>query len=164
MRPTHQIQSHNDPTLCRIVDCISRIECSPYFENHIGRTQADQRATVRVFQRELVLHLAEQIPDIAWSAEHRPQTETNDAIDIFGKGRNFVVAIELDKTRADQIAKKFVSRSALLEGRKLYFLSLCYPGTKSMNVAECQKYFRYCSSLADRMKNYYAALVIQPET
>ena len=92
--------------------------------------------------------------------EHRPSSKNRDSIDIFGEGKGFVVAIELDKNRADQVAKKFVSRMAMLPPTKIYFISLCYPGTQNMNKPECRKYFSYCSTLALRMGNHYAGFII----
>lgn len=92
--------------------------------------------------------------------EYAPSKRLKDSIDIYGESEDFVVAIELDKNRADQVAKKFVSRVALLPDEKVYFLSICYPGTKRMNLNECVKYFGYCSNLAKRMSGVYAGLVI----
>ena len=71
------------------------------------------------------------------------------------------MAIELDKNRADQVAKKFVSRMAILPTTTVYFISLCYPGTEMMNKSECAKYFGYCATLAHRMGSHYAGLIIE---
>jgi len=100
------------------------------------------------------------MPEVLWSVEHRPSATNRDSIDIFGQSSDFVVAIELDKNRADQVAKKFVSRMALLPATTVYFISLCYPGTERMNRSECEKYFGYCATLARRMGNHYAGLII----
>jgi hypothetical protein len=101
------------------------------------------------------------IPEIVWASEYQPNNSFRDSIDLFGKGNDFVVAIELDKTRADQVAKKFVSRMAIIPSTVIYFISLCYPGTDKMNHSETSKYFEYCATLARRMSNYYADLIIQ---
>ncbi len=93
--------------------------------------------------------------------EHPPSGEKRDCIDIFGKGAGFVVVLELDASRADQVAKKFVSRIALFPNTNVYFVSLCYPGTKKMNLPECEKYLGYCSALALRMDNHYAGFVVK---
>jgi len=77
------------------------------------------------------------------SLELRPSTK--EAIDVFGKTDSALVVIELDKNRADQVAKKFVSRSATFKNEKIYYISLCYPGTDRMNLSECVKYFGYCA-------------------
>jgi len=100
------------------------------------------------------------MPDITWSIEYCPSRQSRDSIDIFGKGKEFVVAIELDKNRADQVSKKFVSRMAILPETNVYFISLCYPGTKKMSKSECKKYFNYCSTIAARMNSHYAGFII----
>jgi hypothetical protein len=83
-------------------------------------------------------------------------------IDIFGKSADRLIAIELDKNRADQVAKKFVSRMAALPSTvPVYFLSVCYPGTVRMNKTECVKYFGYCKTLALRMGSHYAGFLMQ---
>ena len=71
------------------------------------------------------------------------------------------MVIELDKNRADQVAKKFVSRMALIPSTTVYFVSLCYPGTENMNKAECEKYFGYCAALSNRMGCHYAGFNIE---
>jgi len=95
---------------------------------------------------------------MTWRAEHQLPTG-RDTIDIFGHGFADVV-IELDKSRADQVAKKFVSRSAMSVG-KIYSVSLCYPGTTHMNVPECIKYFGFCATLSKRIGNVYAGFIVQ---
>jgi hypothetical protein len=130
------------------------------FLNHLGKPQPDQKMIVTGFQTFAESVLAGVMPDIKWSMEHCPSPQNRDSIDIFGKGNGFVVAIELDKNRADQVAKKFVSRMAILPPTTIYFISLCYPGTEKMNKSECAKYFSYCSVLARRMGNHYAGFII----
>lgn len=61
------------------------------------------------------------------------------------------VIIELDKHRADQVAKKFLARVALKSGQNLIYVALCYPGTVRMSIPECLKYFEYCSLVADSL-------------
>jgi hypothetical protein len=160
MNPKAIVVSSNDEVLQSIVACISGIECSRFFSDHLGKSQSEQSSIVRSFQELAKSELADVVHDIEWSTEHCPNSHSGDRIDIFGKGAEFVVVIELDKARADQVAKKFLSRMALLPPTKLYFLSLCYPGTKGMNQPECKKYFGYCSELASRTGNHYAGLII----
>jgi hypothetical protein len=122
--------------------------------------QREQRSVVTRFQNLLKSELGRSMPHVIWSVEHCPGRNSKDCVDVFGQGRDFVVAIELDKTRADQVAKKFVSRMAILPSTTVYFVSLCYPGTENMNLVECSKYFQYCATLASRMSNHYAGLII----
>ena len=143
-----------------IVSCISGIECSNYFKEHLGKSQSEQKSIVAAFQYSACSVLVSALPDIKWSTEHCPSQHNRDSIDIFGKGTDCVVAVELDKNRADQVAKKFVSRIAILPSAAIYFISLCYPGTEKMNKSECAKYFGYCATLARRMGNHYAGFII----
>lgn len=160
MKPELLITSDDDIVLKSITSCISCIDCSSFFQGHLGKPQIDQRKIVANFQRHTESILASTIPAIKWSTEHCPSRQNKDSIDIFGEGNEFVVAIELDKGRADQVAKKFVSRMAILPTTVVHFISLCYPGTERMSRPECEKYFGYCSILASRMNNHYAGFII----
>ncbi len=163
MKPTLVNKSDDGPILNSIISCIVSIECSEYFSEHLGKSQPEQKSYVTEFQTCLKSVFAHVMPDVTWSVEYRPRVDSGDSIDIFGKGSNFVVAVELDKNRADQVAKKFVSRMAILPTTTIYFISLCYPGTEHMNKSrsECVKYFGYCATLASRMENYYAGFIIE---
>ncbi len=160
MKPAIIQTSDSDKVLSSIISCITDIECSEYFSSHIGNSQSEQKRIVASFQAAVKSKLADTMPRIKWSMEHCP-SKNRDSIDIFGDGNGFVVAIELDKNRADQVAKKFVSRMAILPPTKIYFISLCYPGTENMSKPECGKYFSYCSTLALRMGNHYAGFIIE---
>lgn len=108
-----------------------------------------------------------------WKKEHRPRNGQRDSIDIYGLGKDIVqhvvqhIVIELDSARADQVAKKFVSRIALItnppSASKICYISLCYPGAPSMPVPEAEKYFKYCAELAALMKISYAGFIIKPD-
>lgn len=163
MQPLPSVISDQDPFLQALVKCVSSIECSSYFSHHLGAMQHEQRSIVARFQAALLEHLSAEFKDeFEWMQEHCPSSETKDSIDIFGKACDRWVAIELDKNRADQVAKKFVSRMAALPSTaSVYFLSVCYPGTERMNKAECVKYFGYCQELALRMGSHYAGFIIQ---
>lgn len=87
--------------------------------------------------------------------------DKRDSIDIYGECEDFVVVIELDKNRSDQVAKKFVSRMALVLNKKIYYVSLCYPSAERVSLNECIKCFCYCASLAPRMGGAYAGIIIQ---
>lgn len=160
MTPALAVVSDSDAFLCSVVASISSIECSNFFSTHIGKSQTDQKLLVAGFQSLAAATLGNAFKEVQWSVEHCPSPKNRDSIDIFGKGAEFVVVVELDKNRADQVAKKFVSRMALLPSTKVYFVSLCYPGTEKMNKAECTKYFGYCSALAIRMGCHYAGFIV----
>jgi len=161
VKPELLVKSDDDHVLRSLVSCISGIECSNFFLDHLGRSQPDQKSIVAGFQSFAASILGRTMSDIEWSNEYCPSRQTRDCIDIFGNGNGFVVAIELDKNRADQVAKKFVSRMAILPPTSIHFVSLCYPGTENMNKSECTKYFSYCSTLALRMGSHYAGFIIE---
>jgi len=160
VKPKLLEKSNDDTVLSSIISCISGIECSKFFLDHLSKSQSDQRLLVANFQAFARSKLAGAIQDVEWVEEHCPSQQNRDSIDIFGNGDGFVVVIELDKNRADQVAKKFVSRMALLPSTMVYFVTLCYPGTERMSKSECKKYFGYCSVLARRMGCHYAGFII----
>jgi len=165
MHPHLQVKStEGDAFLESIISAIENVECNEYFSNHLDQSQPEQRIIVANFQRAICDSLRVNISSTKWELEYRPGRLNNDSIDIFGSNEFSVVAIELDKHRADQVAKKFVSRVAILPATKVYYISLCYPGTVSMSKREAIKYFGYCSNLAKRMNNEYAGFTIEPKT
>jgi hypothetical protein len=163
-----EVSAGGDPILSELVYCLENIECVSIFENHRGQPQSEQGKLVRDFQNLVKAHLQSQtglLKNVDWEQERRPIPDQGDSVDIFGTGDNFVVAIELDAHRADQVAKKFVSRMALLPiDKTIYYVSLCYPGTKRMSKKECKKYFGYCSVLARRMGTHYAGIFVGQPT
>lgn len=160
MKPKLLVETGGDAVLTEIVSCISEIECSPFFSIAPEGVKRNQKETVADFQALAKSVLAGAMPDIEWHTEHCPNPQYLDRIDIFGKGKGFLVVIELDTTRADQVAKKFVSRLAILPPTTIYYISICYPGTEKMDKSECAKYFGFCSTLASRMGNYYGGFMI----
>lgn len=161
MKPVVRKKSiDDDPFLESLVVCINSINCAEHFTHHLGRSQREQGPVVQTFQQVLGRTLAATFPEMSWSLEHQ-NASGKAAIDIFGKSHETTVVIELDKHRADQVAKKFVSRSAMFKTEKIYYISLCYPGTHKMNMTECVKYFGYCADLSKRMGNVYAGFIIQ---
>jgi hypothetical protein len=162
MKPVLHIASDtNDPFLSSLVACIKSIACAEHFTDHLGKIQTEQASVVQRFQKAVSVSLAAAHPQMQWSLEHQQNSGSKDAVDIFGTSTEALVVIELDKNRADQVAKKFVSRSAIFKDKKIYYISLCYPGTDRMSVGECIKYFGYCANLSQRLGNVYAGFVIQ---
>ena len=105
---------------------------------------------VRDFQENLKGNLESVEKENGWETEYTfPDHPENDRIDIFHK-RSSEWIIEIDATRADQIAKKFVSRLALC-GLKdsINYVAIMYPDTKN-GKAECEKYLRYCSKIIEK--------------
>jgi len=147
-----------------ILNCVSGFNSTQYFQSLIGKTQSQQKKLVSDFQNALLKSLSNQVNSLKWEAEHRPSKLKRDSIDVFGaddeKG-GLRVVIELDKYRADQIAKKFLSRSSLLIDEDVLYISLCYPGTSSMSSTECEKYFDYCANISNKIGHQYAAFIIE---
>lgn len=56
----------------------------------------------------------------------------------------YELIIEIDATRADQVAKKMMSRFcyAVLKKKPIVYVALLYKGTSSMNSDECKKFFK----------------------
>jgi len=102
-------------------------------------------------QNELTEFLNENCSSFVWETEYRVTDKFKDSIDIIGisQGFDYKHVIELDAHRADQVAKKFVSRMALLEKEKMCYTAICYPGTQNMPKNEALKYFNYCNILAN---------------
>ncbi len=119
-------------------------------------------------QEGLLLYLQENSKDFHWQKEYRPLKKYKDKIDLFGVDENgFKIVIELDTNRADQVAKKFVSRMALLREDDVLYIVLCYPPKDSevLNKEgaknEVKKYLNFCKTLVEyfnenkRTKKYF---------
>jgi len=116
-------------------------------ENKKFQEMTNKRKWVSEFQENLKRNLESVEKENGWETEYTfPDQSENDRIDIFHK-RSSEWIIEIDATRADQIAKKFVSRLALcgLED-SISYVAIMYPDTKN-GKAECEKYLRYCSKI-----------------
>ncbi|WP_428088242.1 hypothetical protein [Candidatus Thioglobus sp.] len=161
MKPKLHEYTSKEGDIGIIISCISDFDCSEFFNSHLGKSQSEQKKIVNNFQSAICNSLANNITNTSWQLEYSPSTEKRDSIDIFGSNNETQVVIELDKHRADQVAKKFVSRNALLIDKTVFYISLCYPGTSNMNSSECVKYFSYCKQLSKRMGNEYAGFIIE---
>ena len=108
-----------------------------------------------LLQNRVHANLEKILPNMNWRSPHKFTRECRDEVDIYGtfssEDGEGAVIIELDKWRADQVAKKFVSRFALTLEQPLIYIALCFGGTESMNKNECEKYFSYCN----RICNYF---------
>ncbi len=116
-------------------------------------SQTSQKRLIDAFQNRIHINLEKILPNMNWRSPHTLTQERRDEVDIYGSlssnNDEGAVIIELDKWRADQIAKKFVSRFALTLERPLIYIALCYGGTKNINKSECEKYFSYCKRICD---------------
>ncbi len=75
-----------------------------------------------------------------------------DSVDLHCKMKleevEYSVIIEIDTTRADQVAKKFLSRMAIFGRENIIYITFCYPGTEKMSTNEVEKYMGYCNDLS----------------
>ncbi len=156
-----EILSTNDfsGTYETLLSVLSSFDCSSYFSDLLGKAQCEQKIIVDSFKNNLCRFLVQELPTLHWLAESPSSKLVKDSIDIFGSNDDCCIIIEIDKHRADQVAKKYVSRAAVTDRRNIY-IALCYPGTNNMNLNECAKYFNYCKNLSLRLNNLYAGYVI----
>ncbi len=103
-----------------------------------------KQAYVKVYQKQLHESLKRCI-DGVWEKEYKYNLDKNrrDSIDVYGECDGIPVVIEIDTMRADQLAKKMISRFAGFLDRPILYIAICYPGTESMSRGECVKYFEY---------------------
>lgn len=80
----------------------------------------------------------------------------NDKCDVFVETRDYIVIVELDATRADQVAKKMLSRYFYAEksSKPTVYVCLLYPGTTYMNPNECVKYMNMGKDVLLRMNSH----------
>jgi len=144
----------------KIIDSLNNLYCEPYVKDLTTFNQSEQKEKVQNLQHFIIEHLKKNHSNFEWQMEYKV-SEKRDAIDIFGEKGQQILIIELDKWRADQVAKKLISRTALMIDRKVGFISLCYAGTERMSKNECLKYFRYGNIVSAKLNNYYAGMIIE---
>jgi hypothetical protein len=136
----------------KIIEIVTAAETTD-LQNLESLDQTSQKQLIDTFQNRVHANLEKILPNMNWRSPHIFTQERRDEVDIYGtfssKDGDGAVIIELDKWRADQIAKKFVSRFALTLELPLIYIALCYGGTKNMNKSECEKYFSYCKRICD---------------
>lgn len=79
----------------------------------------------------------------------------SDKCDVFVETNHYIVIVELDATRADQVAKKMLSRYFYAEksNKPTVYICLLYPGTDHMNPNECIKYMNMGKDVLLRMNS-----------
>ncbi len=106
-------------------------------------------------QKSLLKHLELELKGFTWSIEFKANEERKDRFDIHGvnKSTGQVIVVELDPHRADSIAKKFVSRLAIMINAPLLYIAFLYPGTKNMNKKEADKYLNDCNVICNALSS-----------
>lgn len=113
------------------------------------KLHSGSRENVLTLQLDLKDFLNENYNSFTWETEYQPSTDYKDSIDLIGLSDdfNYKHIIEIDAHRADQVAKKFVSRMALCKDDNICYTAICYPC--SSNKEETGKYFDYCTTIAE---------------
>jgi HSP20 family molecular chaperone IbpA len=100
-------------------------------------------------QKLLVEEFELRLNTLEASEEYRLGAEicgNRDRCDVYVKTSEYQIILEIDATRADQVAKKMLSRyfyaNKIAESKPTVYICLLYPGTDSMNPNECVKYMR----------------------
>lgn len=150
-----------------IFDCLCQEICNllPQFCDCMNKKKTN---CVKDFQVKLKNYLNNNCGS-GWEIEYKkPHCPYNDRVDIFKSstksGFNWI--IEIDASRADQVAKKAFSRFALFgTGRysnPFFYVAIVYPGTDNMSINEVIKYSRYGHDIAKKMNpmNEWRTIII----
>ena len=127
-----------------IMDCISNAVQKVSVPFVSGATNGQKTELQGFMAEEFTRHL-NLIEDA--DIEHRLLTDPSgnrDRCDVYAETDKYQILVEIDATRADQLAKKMLSRyyyaHATSQGKPTVYVCLLYPGTDSMNPNECIKY------------------------
>lgn len=131
-----------------------------YLEGRAAKTVAEKNETIRNMQSAIRDALNNAIGHLQWSTEFKFEENHKDSIDIWGDSENASVIIEIDANRADQVAKKMLSRFHYAKdlGKDVYYVVLCYPGTEKMQTRECQKYVEYGTGILQRLASHQSCV------
>ena len=87
--------------------------------------------------------------------KHFPEVKSKDRLDLLVKivveEKEWILVIEFDSARADQVAKKFLSRVAQIPNSSLIYIAFCYSGTEKMSLNEVKKYFSYMEFISKNL-------------
>lgn len=130
------------------------------FRKNLSNPLNRKHRTIEEFQKELakelnsILKLNNNFSDLTerpifqkWTLNATTSYnwgKVRDSADIWADLGNYEMIVEIDATRADQVAKKMLSRfcySSLIN-KPIIYVALLYQGTTSMNPEECKKYFQ----------------------
>ena len=121
------------------------------------------------FQRILIQKLENTTKKYSWNPEEpKSGRAEGDRVDIFGRAKGQPDwIIEIDATRADQVAKKFLSRLALWgleEKRSIEYVAVLYPDTQK-GKKSCEKYIRYGYDIIQKInkKSNITGIFIDPK-
>lgn len=121
------------------------------FKRNKNLITADLKLQVTDLQNGLKDYLETTFDDYQWQTEYKADINRKDSFDIYGYNKvlDMCIVVELDPHRADSIAKKFVSRLAMMVNNNLLYVAYLYPGTDKMPVNEAYKYLGDCETILD---------------
>lgn len=138
--------------------CSASLQAVNHIINHLKRGKTGDHSNVDLFQASVCQLLNGCNNRYSWACEQKGPSKTGDRIDILGtpnsKGDNKWV-IEIDATRHDQLATKFVSRMAIMSLNKpINYVALLYPGPDSIRAnskSMCEKYVFFANLIANKL-------------
>lgn len=118
-----------------------------YIDAYCNSKSTKKHIFIERFQDLLWQYLDKNEGTHIWEKEKKANSNVNDSIDLFGERKttnDYDWVVEIDATRADQVAKKFTSRLANcgLTKRPIIYVALLYPDTQS-GINECKKYIKF---------------------
>lgn len=159
-RTENQSGQEAEDFIGKVIKIFTELDCNNLFGNLIGQTQPKQREIIKAFQTDLQkkLNISFKLNDkLGWKTEVLANEKYRDSFDLYLEimldDITYKVIIELDKNRADQIAKKFLSRTSHTIDNPTIYFAFCYPGTEKMSISEAKKYFSYCLNIYDKMSD-----------
>ena len=159
-RTEKQTGQETESFIDKVIAVFTGLDCCKTFKHLIGQSQQNQRETIKNFQTDLQNKLNEAFGlngSPKWEIEVPANEAYRDSFDLFLEvvldEIPYTVIIELDKNRADQIAKKFLSRTSHTIDKPTIYFAFCYPGTDKMQIGEAKKYFKYCLNISHKMSN-----------
>lgn len=124
-----------------------------------GAVKRFQEALAEVLNGQEEIPIFDRLPDPFWK-------QVKDRADIFADDGDSELIVEIDTTRADQVAKKMSSRFTYSElmGKAVTYVAVLYPGTTQMNVDECKKFFKMGEVLLKKINktNVFIGYIINP--
>jgi len=133
--------------------CSAILSAQKHIENHLNRANVNDHSNIDSFQDEMLKNIPTSIIP-KWQIEYDKLNGYSDSIDIFGENEDEVCMIEIDASRADQVAKKMLSRFALWQlscsKKKLIYVAILYPQNSSSRN-ECEKYLEFGNSILKKL-------------
>ncbi len=121
-------------------------------KGHFVRSNKNDHSFIEQFQDGITKSLQEIESSYSWKTEHKFDGTIKDSVDIYGsmKGDKDWI-IEIDATRADQVAKKFVSRLALGGlSRPIVYVAVLYKSTQE-DPSQSKKFLYYQNLIAKKI-------------